>query len=391
MNRWLVRVVALGALAVAAAACGGDGEKPNLFGVRSELIAPIGTIDAMAFAPDGRLFLAEHWGGDVRVITADGELLPDPVIHFDIAPGLEWGLTGLAIDPDFEENHFIYVYFAEFLEGSNTVARPVVMRFTESANKGSDPKVIVDDLPDTRDKPPFNASGSIHFGPDGYLYVSIGDFDVPKLVGPLKKEAPQDLGIAMGKVLRVDKADGSAPDDNPFVAESGADPRIFAYGFRENFDFEFDPASGKIFATDNTSVSCEELNVVISGANYGWPKAGEWPYNDCLFAGETAAIHFFAKQGLQPGDFTSVLGIKGMGFVSGDVYPLLGDSLLVCGGENIYRVAFSGADRAKVTSTDLVIEGCQQDIVISPDGIVYYNSDSEIRRLMPVAPATKNP
>ncbi len=364
-----------------ASACGGGGGEENPFGVESELVAPLGPIDALAFAPDGRLFWADHWGGNVGVVTAEGELLADPVTHFEVAAGLEWGLTGLAIDPDFETNHYIYAYFTELVEPD--VARPVVVRFTEADNKGSDPKVIVGDLPDTRDKKPYNASGSIHFGPDGFLYFTLGDYDVPALTGSQGKELPQDLSTPAGKMLRVNKEDGSAPSDNPFLNEPGADPRIFAYGFRENFYFTFHPENGQIYGSDNTSVACEELNLIKVGANYGWPA----PFLDCLAAEQTPGIHFFAKEGQQPGDFGSSLGVLGMAFVSGDVYPLLGDGLLVCGGGNMFRLVLSGNDLDQVVADDIVVDDCFRDIAISPDGIVYYSNETEIRRLVPLEPS----
>jgi glucose/arabinose dehydrogenase len=382
-----------GSLAVLAFACGGedDGDSNgSAFAVKSELVASIGIIDALAFAADGRLFLADHWGGTVRVVSAEGELLPDPVFQFGVAAGPEWGFTGLALDPEFESNHYIYGYFTEFVDQPANIARPIVVRFTEEDNKGSDPQVIVGDLPDTRDKQPFNANGSIHFGPDGLLYLTVGDFDVPQLQGPMGKPSPQDLGTPMGKMLRVNKEDGSAPAENPFVAEPGADPRIFAYGFRENFYFTFRPESGQIYGTDNTSITCEELNVISSGGNYGWPNAGEWPYFDCFAAGDTLAIHFFtANEDLKPGDFGSSVGSRGMAFVSKDVYPLLGDGLLICAGPKMHRVLLSGADFDHVDDDDIVVEDCGRDIAVSPEGIVYYANDTEVRRLTPIPVETQ--
>src|SRR3989304_10547602 len=97
-------------LFLAASACGGDGED-NPFGVESEVITNIGLADALDFAPDGRLFWADHWGGSVRVVTADGQLLEDPVITFEIAAGPSWGVTGLAPDPAFGGQHNLLTHF----------------------------------------------------------------------------------------------------------------------------------------------------------------------------------------------------------------------------------------------------------------------------------------
>lgn len=371
-------------LLLLAPACGGEEEK-NPFGLESEVVAPIGPVDALAFAPDARLFWADHWGGDVHVITADGELLEDPVISFDVAAGSDWGLTGLVLDPDFETNHYIYVYYTEIREpGPPPITGPVVVRFTEKNNLGADPKVIVSDLPDTDPDQPYNANGSIHFGPDDFLYITVGDYDVPRHTGPGGKELPQDLSTPIGKMLRVSKEDGSAPPDNPFVDDPDADPRIFAYGFHKPFDFTFSPQTGQVYGSDSTGVTCEELNLIEGGANYGWPKAGEWPYNDCLVAGKTPAIYLLAHEGMEPGDFLSTVGVWGMKFISGDSYPLLEDGLLICeGGTGLMRLlVLGGSNSDKIVSDDVVMDDCGRDIAISPDGIIYYSNDTEIRRLV---------
>jgi glucose/arabinose dehydrogenase len=369
--------VAVLCLATVATACGGD---ENPFGVKSELVTAADHPAAMAFAPDGRLFYAEQLTGNIRVVTAEGELLEEPFAQVELALYIEWGLTGLALDPDFETNHYVYAFFTEPVDPDTPIGRPAVVRFTDSSNKGVDPEVIVGDLPETLPAAPgFNANGRIHFGPDGFLYVSLGDYDTPELV--------QDLSNPVGKMLRVSKEDGSPAPDNPFVDDPEADPRIFAYGFREPFDFAFEPGTGQIYGSDNTPVSCEELNLIQPGANYGWPEVGEFPYADCEASEETKAIHLFAQEGMQPGDFLSMVVVSGLEFVSGDTYPLLGDSLLVCESESetklMERLTLSGSEMDQVTAEDVVVEDCQSDIAVSPDGIIYYSNEEEIRRLVP--------
>ena len=367
--------VAVSALLSLATACGGES---NPFGAKSELVTAADHPAAMAFAPDGQLFYAEQFTGNIRVVTAEGELLEEPFAHVDVALYLEWGLTGLAVDPDFETNHYVYAFFTELVDPDTPIGRPVIVRFTEEDGRGVDPEVIVDDLPETLPATPgFNASGSIHFGPDGFLYASLGDYDTPQLV--------QDLSTPEGKMLRVDKEDGSPAEDNPFADDPEADPRIFAYGFREPFDFAVHPETGQIYGSDNTPVSCEELNLIEAGANYGWPDVGEFPFTDCLAGEGTQAIHFFAQEEMQPGDFLSFVVVSGLEFASGDVYPLLGDSLLVCESETrlMRRLVLSEANFDQVTEDDVVLEDCDMDIAISPDGIIYYSNETEIRRLVP--------
>jgi len=367
--------VAVISLTSVATACGDD-ETP--FGVRSELVTAADQPAAMAFAPDGRLLYAEQLTGNIRVVTAEGELLEEPFAQVEVALYIEWGLTGLALDPDFETNHYVYAFLTEPIDPDTPVGRPAVVRFTDSNNKGVDSKIIIDDLPETLPAAPgFNANGSIDFGPDGFLYLSLGDYDTPELV--------QDLSNPAGKMLRVSKQDGSAVEDNPFVDDPEADPRIFAYGFREPFAFAFHPGTGQVYGSDNTPVSCEELNLIQPGANYGWPEVGEFPYADCEASKGTKAIHFFTQEEMQPGDFLSLVVVSGLEFVSGDTYPLLSDSLLVCESETklMRRLVLSGANFNQVTEDAVGLKDCDMDIAVSPDGIIYYSNEEEIRRLAP--------
>ena len=365
-----------------ATACGGG----NPFGVKSELVTAATRPVAMAFAPDGRLFYAEQTG-NIRVVSAEGELQEEPFAQLEVAQFLEWGLTGLAIDPDFETNDYVYAYFTEEVDpGPPPTARPVVIRFTDQANRGIRRTVIVADLPETNpERPGIKATGRIHFGPDGFLYATIGDYDWGKQIGPEGKPYALDLSTAIGKIIRFDKESGEAPPDNPFFDRRGSEPRIFAYGFSGPFNFTFHPETGQLYGTDNTA-SCEELNLIQAGENYGWPEVGEFADPDCTFGEQVKGIHFFALEGSNPGDLFSGVGVSGLAFVSGDVYPLLGDSLLISEsqGRLMRRLVLSGSDLDQVVvEDDVVVQNSLFDIAISPDGIVYYSNETEIRRLLP--------
>ncbi len=374
--------------AVVAVACGGGGDEKLPFGLRSELVTPIAQADAIEFAPDGRLFYAEHWTGNIRVITAEGQLLPDPFAHVEVGGVHQLGLTGLALDPEFESNGFVYVYFLETTEpGPPAAGTPKVVRFKDTANVGTDPKVIIGDLPQTDPNHPFNINGGLHFGADGFLYLTLGDYDLPLAKGPRGKEQAQDLGTPVGKVLRVNKEDGSAAPDNPFVDDPDADPRIYAYGFRVPFDFTFHPTSGRMYGSDTTGVTCEELNIIESGGNYGWPS-GEFPYTDCELGQKVPAIHHFTQQNRAPDSFESAVAVAGMEFISGQVYPTLGESLLICESVTQFmrRLTPAGPDFSQIVADDVVTRDCRLDIAVNPDGIVYYSTLTEIRRLLPPAP-----
>jgi len=385
----------LGAVTIAAACGGGGGsgsdseDGPLPFGLTSEVVAPASNADALAFAPDGRLFFAEHWTGAIRVVSPDHQLLPEPFATVsDIAVGVGWGLTGLALDPDFMTNHYVYALYTELIAaGPPPVGKPILVRFTDSGNKGTSPLVLVSDFPETDPEHPFSANGSVGFGPDGFLYLTIGDYDRPLDEDPQGEGPPQDLSTPVGKVLRI-KQDGSAVPDNPFVGEPGADPRVFAYGFRAAFNFAFHPQTGQMYASDSTGVTCEEINIIEKGFNYGWPDAGEWPYNDCEAAKKTPAIHLLAREGMNASDFKSTVGVSGMEFISSAAYPSLGDSLVVCesGTQLLRRLVLTSPNLDQVTGNDVISRDCWLDIAIGPDGLIYYSNQTEIRRLMPSLP-----
>lgn len=225
---------------------------------------------ALEFLPDGRLLIAER-GGTIRVLAA-GALLTTPLIQLncDTSNG-ERGLLGLAADPQFASNGYIYAFY------TTTEPRDRVGRFQVVGNQASpSSEQVIWDAPTTASE--FHHGGAIEFTTDGKLLIAVGD--------QLDSENAQDLGVPFGKLLRVG-ADGSVPSDNPFVATPGADPRIYALGFRNPFRFTVD-VDGAIYLGDvggNTTAAQEELNRILPGANFGWPhQEGTNCYlSDCSF------------------------------------------------------------------------------------------------------------
>lgn len=334
---------------------------------------------ALAFTPDGRLFYTEHCTGDIRIVTPDGDLLPQPFAHVDIASVCgDWGLIGIAVDPEYETNGYVYVYFIEEVSSTPLIARAVVKRFTDVGNVGTNPTVILDEpetIPDQFLKE--HVAGNIHFGPDGYLYVTLGDFRVP-----LDQMISQDLSALQGKILRLDKADGSAPPDNPFIGVQAADPRIFAYGFRNTYDFTFHGRSGEIYATENGPENCDELNLVVAGGNYGWP----FPFEpeSCDTALGTQPIYWFARDGFESWQVGSPVAPTGIEYVDGDVYPSLGDSLLACewNTSRLRRLAVGGPNLDQVVENGILETGCRIAVAVSPLGPIYFTDQNTILRLV---------
>jgi glucose/arabinose dehydrogenase len=338
---------------------------------------------ALAFAPDGRLFYTEHCTGNVRIVAADDQLMAQPFANVEVPACGDWGLTGLALDPDFESNHYVYVHYMEEVTSDPLVTRPVVKRFTEVANVGTNPTVIHTGPQTDPTKARHHAANEIHFGPDGYLYVSAGD---------LRKEdvlISQDLSALEGKILRLNKADGLAPPDNPFVGTPGADPRIYAYGFRNSFGFTFHDEGGGLFATENGPDRCDELNLIVAGGNYGWPI----PYEEssCDVPVGIQPIFWFTfflwDAEWEPNNTASPVGID---YIDGDTYPILGDSLLVCQWRNgkMRYIALGGPGQEEVVDDGLVtfdgeqITDCSLDVEVGPTGAIYYSNATSIKRIL---------
>lgn len=218
---------------------------------------------------DPRLFVVEQTG-TVRIV-ADGALLPAPFLDVSdriTTQGSEQGLLGLAFHPDYAANGTCYAYYTD-TGGTVTVSRFTVTDDPDVADPASESVVL------TQEKPFENHNGgAIVFGPDGYLYLGLGDGGS---AGDPDRNA-QNLGTRLGKLLRIavdPAADGfTAPDDNPFVGQDGALPEIWAYGLRNPWRISFDRGTGDLWIADVGQDEWEEIDVQPAGSpggeNYGW-------------------------------------------------------------------------------------------------------------------------
>jgi glucose/arabinose dehydrogenase len=235
---------------------------------------------AMAVAPDGRIFVTQQ-GGALRVVK-NNALLSQPFLTVSVNSSGERGLLGIAFDPNFASNNFVYVYYT-------TSASPVhnrVSRFTASAANpdvaaaGSEVQIL--NLPSLSSATNHNG-GAIHFGTDGKLYIAVGE-------NANSSNAPS-LNTPLGKILRIN-ADGSIPSDNPFFSQTtGINQAIWARGLRNPFTFAIDPTNSRMHINDVGEVTWEEVNLGVAGSNYGWPQTeGNVPAG---VAGVRYPIHTF--------------------------------------------------------------------------------------------------
>jgi cysteine-rich repeat protein len=210
----------------------------------------------MTFAPDGRLFVSEK-DGPLRVVK-NGQLLSTPFVTLTVDNGNERGLMGIAFDPNFASNHYLYVYYTST---AGTIHNRL-SRFTANGDVAvAGSELVLADLP-TLGAANHNG-GAVHFGSDGKLYVSVGENAV--------SSNAQSLTTPLGKLLRFN-TDGSIPTDNPFYATAtGLAKATWAMGLRNPFTFEVQPGTGTIFINDVGEGGWEEINRGQAGGNYGWP------------------------------------------------------------------------------------------------------------------------
>jgi glucose/arabinose dehydrogenase len=255
----LASVVAV--LALSANSARGAATLPPNF-ARSQVVGGLASPTAMEFAPGGRLFVAEQ-RGTLRVVKAGGTLATFLDISGRVHSAGERGLLGLAFDPGFSNNRYVYLYYTQRATGT-TPAHNRVIRVTARGDRavaGSKKLILrLDNLSSATN----HNGGAIHFGEDGKLYVAVGD--------NANGENAQSLGNLKGKILRINK-DGTIPRDNPFYKRAtGRNRAIWALGLRNPFSFAIQPNTGKMFINDVGEQTWEEINRGAAGANYGWPR-----------------------------------------------------------------------------------------------------------------------
>lgn len=240
----------------------------------------------LAASPDGRFFIAQQYG-QLRVVKND-TLLAQPFMTLAVNIDGERGLLGVAFDPAFTTNQYVYVCYTVPSGLYNNVSR-----FTASGDTvvpGSE--VVIMQLDTLTNN--YHGGGHLEFAPDGTLYIGTGENG-----HPLKS---QDLNSYLGKILRIN-SDGSVPLNNPFPGP-GKSARIWAYGLRNPFTFAFQPGTGKLFIDDVGEITWEEINDGTNGGqNYGWPTA-EGNSTDTSFSNP----FYTYLHGMTPGQGCAITG-----------------------------------------------------------------------------------
>ena len=321
----------------------------------------------MAWAPDGRLFVAEKTGG-IRVISADGELQEDRVIQLPANAEGEQGLLGLAIDPDFEANHYIWAFYT-YTEPEKEDGRPVhrVVRFQEADGKAISEPEVAWEIEDAFAENTILNGGEIGFGPDGMLYVSPGSHN--NILSVNDRTAPQGSIHRMTPTIPAEPA-ADNPDPNSTA---------WAFGLRNTYAFTFHPETGVMYATENGPDCDDEINRILPGRDYGWRTDGLCEDNnlpdDYPDRFEPPLLYF-----------TPTVSPTGIMFYTGDQFPEWQNHMFYCA-YNLGRMYFAelqddgfSVKRAGTVSTGAA--RCAVAITTGPDGNIYFSDIAGIYRVV---------
>jgi aldose sugar dehydrogenase len=329
------------AILVISAGCEADAAPldPRLEVVATGLLIPW----SIGFAPDGRIFVTERLG-DVRVIV-DGMLESEPwatvPAHDATMQGYEMGLMGLAVDPDFATSHALYVCYT-YETGEGTFLTRVTTLREDRPNKGREVSVLLDSIP----AGPYHNGCRLAVGPDRKLYISTGDAEADSTA-----QSPKTLS---GKILRIER-DGRIPADNPYAGSP-----VWSLGHRNPQGIAWDAGGKRMFASEHGTTGptgeYDELNVIVRGANYGWP----------ITRGSEADNRF--RQPVSD----SYIAPSGMTFVTSAQYPEWQGKLIIGG------LSSTGLYVADVDHDPVILEripwvqvGRVRDVMQGPDGYIY--------------------
>ncbi|MEZ5897375.1 MAG: PQQ-dependent sugar dehydrogenase [Parvularculaceae bacterium] len=312
----------------------------------------------IAFLPNGEILVTER-EGRLRVIR-DGVLTPDPVEGVpDVLSWNQGGLFDVLPDPDFAENRYLYLSFANGTESANATR---VVRAKYHGGALTDVTVLYDGVPakDTG----HHFGGRLAWGGDGKLYVTIGE-------GSKYKDRAQDMSTSFGAVVRLN-ADGSIPPDNPVFGD-GERRELFTKGHRNPQGLAYDPERGVLWEHEHGARGGDEINIIEAGANYGWPLA---TYGiDYSGARVTPFTQYRGTK--QPFKYwTPSIAPSGLAVYRGEMFPDDWDGDLLVGalaGATLHRVVMDGM--SAVAEEQYSFGQRIRDVRVGPDGAIYVTTE----------------
>jgi glucose/arabinose dehydrogenase len=329
----------------------------------------------LAFLPDGRLLVSER-PGRLRLVAADGRLDPQPIAGVPPVVAInQGGLLDVALHPDFARNGWIYLsYAAAGEDGYGTE----VMRGRLDGHALRDVEVIFRMQPKSTTSHHFGSR--LVFDRQGFLYITLGERG--------DKERAQRLDDHAGSVIRLHD-DGRVPADNPFVGKPGAFPEKFTLGHRNIQGAALHPQTGELWTHEHGPQGGDEINLIRSGANYGWPVI---TYGRNYIIG-TSIGEGTAKPGMaQPvWQWTPSIAPSGMAFYAGNRFPAWRGNLFVGAlkGQMLVRLTLDGN---RVVREERLLEGLIgriRDVRAGPDGYIYLLTDHSRGRIVRLEPAPR--
>jgi glucose/arabinose dehydrogenase len=322
---------------------------------------------ALAFLPDGRIIVTER-PGRVRLVETSGKLSAPLAGVPEVRAAGQGGLLDVTLDPQFAENRFVYLSYAEPGEGG---AGTAVARGRLEEGRLEDVRVIYRQQPKT--------GGDNHFGSrivfdrEGRLFVTQGDrFD--------QRPKVQDLSTTIGKIVRINR-DGSIPEDNPFIGRAGVRPEIWSYGHRNLQGAALHPETAQLWTVEHGARGGDELNHPEAGKNYGWPVITYGVDYSGAKIGEGTA-----KEGMEQPVYywDPVIAPSGLLFYTGDAFPDWRGNLLIGSMQpgGLVRLVLEGGRVVKEERYRGELGARIRDVQQGPDGFVYVVTDEGDGRLL---------
>jgi len=329
---------------------------------------------SVATLPDGDILITER-PGRLRIVRK-GTLLPTPVEGVPaVFQSRQGGLLEVAPHPQFATNRLLYITYAKPQPDGQSTTALIRARFENDRLSNIQP------LFESVSKGQGHYGGKIAFDGKGFLYLTLGDRQVPP-EGNLEAHPAQDLTNHHGKLIRLHD-DGRVPADNPFVARQGARPEIWSYGHRNVQGIAINPATGDVWTDEHGPQGGDELNLIQKGRNYGWPVIG---FGVNYTTGK--AIHSGTmREGMeQPAHvWVPSIGISGAMFYTGDKFPQWKGNLFVGGlaGQRLDRLTLQGTT---VTMRESLVPGMGRirDIRQGLDGFIYLVTEDRDGKPTPV-------
>ena len=338
---------------------------------------------SVAWLPTGECLITEK-NGRLR-LARDGVLSPQPITGLSEALGKKGStlLMDVSPHPHFKENRWIYLTYGADMPGGSAT-RLARGRLSEDLTTLTDFTVLHTVSPL---KPGFAHFGSrLLWLPDGTLLLALGDGGNPplRLNGELMREQAQKLDSQLGKILRL-RDDGTAPADNPLVGRANADPFIWSYGHRNIQGLARDAASGRLWANEHGSRGGDELNVLVAGGNYGWPRA---TYSIEYTFGSISPATSLPGMVDPVVVWTPAHAPSGLLFYTGNRFPQWRGDLFsgALKRQEVRRINLD-ADGRVIGQESLPIGARVRDVRQGPDGFIYVLTDAKAGRLLRLQPA----